>query len=1023
MLKRILQVIFFAGFALSAPAQLVVSADTVLCSPSPVILSVVSAPIFGTEAYTFDTIPYSPEAYEGTAVSMSDDTYKGPYEIGFTFCFMGNSYTKFYIGSNGWVSFGGPGALATTYTSASIPSTSGSVPKNCIMGPWQDWHPGIAGGPYIRYQTIGEAPDRKLVVSWDDVPMFWCTTTYGKFQIVLYETSNIIDNHITNKDYCDWAGGTATQGTHNLAGTIAYVYPGRNSTVWTTEEESVRFTPTGITWTTTTSPDIIGVGDSLTVSPTVTTSYVAHLEDCSGVAYTDTVTVTVATDNADFNYDGSLFCADGTIAPAYIETPGGVFTVEPATIPINAATGVLDIEEAAAGTYYIEYTTPADPCSYTHGESITIVEYPDATIAYADTVFCASGTELPTLITTSGGTFSISPTGSVTVNAVTGSVDLSAAVEGTTYTISYTTAGYCPATSTFDFSIRPFDDASFGYTADSYCPTGTATPTGIVVEDGSFTAAPATLEIDPETGIIDLTSGTPGTTYFITYTTDGGACSSSETVNISIDPLDIATFGYGATSFCAGGSVDPAYITTEGGSFSVEPATLIVDSLSGTIDLTSGEVGAFYNITYTTPDGPCQNSATITISISPNDDSTFAYLDDTFCPFGTALATAIATPGGIFNISPAGLPVNAATGTLNLEGAIPGTYTVTYTTPDGLCSSSSSELVTVEPVIDAYFYYDSAAYCHYGSATPFILNYGGNFIADAGLHIDAANGTIDMAASTPGGPYTVIYNSPGCTEQDTFWIVVHPDPVLTLNFDDLVCIEGDPIVLTATPGGGTFSGSGVSGTAFDPAAVEAPGIYSIHYSYTDSNGCVNETWGEIQVVEHSVFAGDDISIVENNSVQLHADGGVMFEWTPPYGLSCTGCQQPMAQPYVSTVYTVTSFDANGCIATDSVAVTVLLYDDLSVFVPNAFTPNNDGLNDFLFVYGSDIAEIVNFSVFDRWGGLVYHRSNIPPDAEHMGWDGTINGNPAQEGVYAYLIEVRFSFGGVKAVKGNSAVLR
>lgn len=131
----------------------------------------------------------------------------------------------------------------------------------------------------------------------------------------------------------------------------------------------------------------------------------------------------------------------------------------------------------------------------------------------------------------------------------------------------------------------------------------------------------------------------------------------------------------------------------------------------------------------------------------------------------------------------------------------------------------------------------------------------------------------------------------------------------------------------------------------------------------------------------------------------------------------------MAQPYVSTVYTVTSFDANGCIATDSVAVTVLLYDDLSVFVPNAFTPNNDGLNDFLFVYGSDIAEIVNFSVFDRWGGLVYHRSNIPPDAEHMGWDGTINGNPAQEGVYAYLIEVRFSFGGVKAVKGNSAVLR
>ncbi|MFN3940846.1 MAG: hypothetical protein ACK4IY_09680, partial [Chitinophagales bacterium] len=227
VVKRILTFIYFITYTILSSGQLVISGDTVICEPTDVTLSVISAPSYGTSAYTFDTIPYSPEAYAGTSVTLSDDSYGGPYSIGFTFCFMGNSYTQFYIGSNGWVSFGGAGALTTTYTSATIPSTAASVPKNCIMGPWQDWHPGIAGGPYIKYQTIGTAPYRKLVVSFDNIPMYSCTTTYGKFQIVLYETTNIIDNHITDKNYCAWAGGTATQGAHSLDGTVAYVYPGR----------------------------------------------------------------------------------------------------------------------------------------------------------------------------------------------------------------------------------------------------------------------------------------------------------------------------------------------------------------------------------------------------------------------------------------------------------------------------------------------------------------------------------------------------------------------------------------------------------------------------------------------------------------------------------------------------------------------------------------------------------------------------------------------------------------------------
>ncbi|MBK7107915.1 MAG: gliding motility-associated C-terminal domain-containing protein [Chitinophagales bacterium] len=1028
-MKRVfLPIIISLIFSRLGAQSIVISEDTLICSGTPANLYVVSAKTVGTEDYLLEYLDYAPEDYTGTNVGLSDDSYGGPYSIGFTFCFMGNSYTHFYIGSNGWVSFGGAGALATTYTSASIPSTGGSVPKNCIMGPWQDWHPGIAGGPYIKYHTIGAAPNRKLVVSWNNVPMYSCTTTYGKFQIVLNETSNIIDNHITNKEYCAWADGTATQGLHNLAGTFAYVFPGRNSSVWEATDESSRYLPIDtiydpeVTWTTL-AGTLIGTGDNITVNPIITTSYVASINVCGGLNLLDTMVVNVMENNADFSFSTTDFCPDGSISPSFIETPGGIFTIEPTTIPINSATGELDIEDAASGSYYIAYTTPADPCSFTHGESINIVAYPDATIAYADTVVCAFGSVLPTLITTIGGTFSISPTGSATINSSTGSVGLSTAIIGTTYTVSYTTSGLCQSTSTFSFSIRPFDDATFEYDDDSYCPYGTAIPVSIALDGGTFTSTPATLDIDAVTGEIDLSLGTSGTTYFITYTTDGGSCSNSETVTVLIDPLDVATFGYGATSFCAGGTVNPTFITTSGGDFSVSPATLSVNSSTGAIDLTTGTVGAFYNITYTTPDGPCQNSSTITISINANDDSTFAYLDYIYCAVGSAMPSSITTSGGAFSISPSGLSINSTTGALTLGGSTPGTYTVTYTTPSGFCSSSSSHTITIDQFIDAYFYYDSAAYCNYGNITPYIMNPGGNFVASTGISINATSGTINLLASTPGGPYSVFYNSPGCTEQDTFLITVYPDPVLTLSFDDIICIEGEPVLLLGTPTGGVFSGSGVSGNYFNPEDISEQGTYVIHYFYTDANGCVNDITDIIQVVKNSVFAGDDITIIENNIIQLNAEGGVIFEWKPPYGLSCTGCQNPAAQPYITTEYTVTSYDEYGCVATDIINVTVLLFDDLSVFVPNAFTPNNDGLNDYLFAYGSDIAEIESFSVYDRWGSLVYQATNLSPDAVNMGWDGTINGSAAQAGVYAFIIEVRFTFGGSKVVKGNSTILR
>jgi gliding motility-associated-like protein len=222
-----------------------------------------------TTNYNCVNIPYVNQTNTGTQLFMGDDTQQGPFQIGFNFCYYGQTYTQFWVGSNGWISFS-PGQ-PTTFTSTPIPNAGFNIPKNCIMGPWQDWHPGIGG--QIRYQVQGTSPCRKLVVSWVNMPMFGCISTLGTFHIVIYESSNHIENHIQSKPFCTWANGTAVQGIHNQTGTAAITVVGRNSTQWVANNDAYRWVPSGptvnpvLTWYQVGNPTPIGTGPTINVTP------------------------------------------------------------------------------------------------------------------------------------------------------------------------------------------------------------------------------------------------------------------------------------------------------------------------------------------------------------------------------------------------------------------------------------------------------------------------------------------------------------------------------------------------------------------------------------------------------------------------------------------------------------------------------------------------------------------------------------------------------------------------------------
>ena len=127
-------------------------------------------------------------------------------------------------------------------------------------------------------------------------------------------------------------------------------------------------------------------------------------------------------------------------------------------------------------------------------------------------------------------------------------------------------------------------------------------------------------------------------------------------------------------------------------------------------------------------------------------------------------------------------------------------------------------------------------------------------------------------------------------------------------------------------------------------------------------------------------------------------------------------------PPGTTTYSVTVTDGVGCIATDD--KTIFSDDERPIFIPNAFSPNNDGINDYFTVFANKAtSEIASIQVFDRWGAKVFERKSIDANRVTEGWDGTFMGEVLNPGIYAYVIEVRFVDGVTQTYHGDLSLLK
>ena len=144
----------------------------------------------------------------------------------------------------------------------------------------------------------------------------------------------------------------------------------------------------------------------------------------------------------------------------------------------------------------------------------------------------------------------------------------------------------------------------------------------------------------------------------------------------------------------------------------------------------------------------------------------------------------------------------------------------------------------------------------------------------------------------------------------------------------------------------------------------------------------------------------DTAINFGSSYQLNASGGINYSWTPSTGLDDINISNPIATPSQTTTYTVSISDGAGCTSFRQVTITVL--KDNAIFIPNTFSPNGDGKNDYLFVRGNNLSNI-RLIVFDRWGEKIFETTN-----SLIGWDGTYKGEIVDPGVFTYVITISYS---------------
>ncbi len=804
--------------------------------------------------------------------------------------------------------------------------------------------------------------------------------------------------------------------------------------------------------------------DQVTIEVVVLTDNI-----CGGVTSTETCSSEPCAERS-FGTDGyGPFCDDAGVQMLIPVINGGNLTgmITWSGDGITSANGMFDPSVANIGDNLVTLSYEQTGCFYDTTYTVVVNAKPVADFTVTSPI-CVTGTSIITF------------TGSATAAATYDwSFDGGTVVSGTgvgPYEIMWNTPGDKMISLTVTDNGCVSDPATATVTVDAEIPP-------VTITCGDATTSSVTFNWDPVAGadtytvsVIQGPMGTQnGNSYTVTGLTDGeeviievtasgtSSCGSSTaqgTCNaLTCQPLTISLDG--PAVICEGDNADLT-ISISGGQGTAVTIDYTVNGAAQ--QLTGVSDGDQINLTNVTAESTI-TIVQVTDEVNTNcvympiaefilavDPQVSAGLDGTIdpvCPDDATvvnLATALqnADANGVWAETSAtpsfGGAFQAAAGTFNAQGQNSGTYSFSYTVDGGACPDDTSEIsftINEEPVADAGL--DQELTCNMGMVVLGGSSSTGatyNWMSDNpdAIILDPSEMMIDVSAP---GTYTIeVTNAAGCVATDQ--VVVDSDfdvPVADVSISEVSCFQAnDGAIIINTVAGGTppysFSLNGGAPTTNTFFGNLDGNMYTL--LITDANGCFTEL--ALELIEPTEVAvslttslennANDIGLGESITLQALYDPNIPIDtivWQPDtIGI---GSQDAVTvSPTQTTTYSVTITDVNGCTVSDN--ITVIVRKQRPVFMPSAFSPDGDSVNDLLFPQGgNEIVEIKSFLIFNRWGETIFENYEFLPNNPAEGWDGRFRGQMLNSAVFVYFMEVEFIDGETELFKGDVMLMR
>ena len=725
---------------------------------------------------------------------------------------------------------------------------------------------------------------------------------------------------------------------------------------------------------------------------------------------TQSSTITVTSAIAPTITPVSTMCTNASSLSLSATPAGGTWSLTPATSTVGVFTPSL----ATIGTNTVTYQYGGAGCLQTTSTTINIEQFVPATITGTINPICLPSNTVNLSIALGTSTLGA---GVWSGNGVTGTTFNPTTAGVGTHTLTYNTnsvptTSLCPATGTIAVQLN-----------------SAAQPTITIVSPLCTNASSFTLVVTPTGGTWSGTGVTPtgvctpslalvGNNTYI-YSVGASTCSAVSTTTVSVEQYIPSTITGSIAALCI---TNPAVnLSTALSTSTLGAGVWSGNGVTGTMFDPALAGASVHTLTYSTNSTPtttlCPSASTLDVTVNSLAQPTITAAGP-YCDNYSAQTMAVSPAGGVWSAVTPGAIITSG-GSFSPSSSVVGNNTLLYTLTNGPCVNTETTTVNVIHFVPATITNTAGPYCIYDASTNLqsIAQYTGGVWSGPGV-----SGSSFTPATAGAGIHVVTYStnpSPAlnCGNSATISIMVNPKP--EANAFPNITYGCNPVTISyatsSYPTGlGVWDfGDGTprdSGLAVNHTYV-VPGTYTATFYYTDAIGCKDTTIASSAVISNVLpVASFDPSVTETTVV----DGQVEFtnqstvlgnnSYTWDIGGIYNSINVDESFLFINSgnfVVTLTATTPEGCVDDTSLIITV--NPDVVLYVPNAFTPGSDGLNDAFHIFlppsGVDYSTF-NLVIYDRWGELIYKTTDV-----NQFWNGAKNnsGEILKQDVYVYKI--------------------